>query len=176
VHENDFLWVALYTDLRISDVTPPAGWKLSTDRPNVSMDFHCWWFYKIATASEPAVHLFNMPEKSPAIAMAAVAYSGVDTAAPFDRATAFDTHGTPCLAPAIQATMPSGLLFVASFLSDTAFQWMPMDPMAERAKYEGVYVADYPQTAAGGSVEKRVGCTPSGDGAVMVMGLRPARP
>jgi hypothetical protein len=122
------------------------------------------------------VHLFNLFEKSPAIAVAAVAYSGVDTTSPFDRATAFDTRGSPCLAPAIQATAPSGLLFVASFLHDTAFHWMPMDLMTERAEYEGVYVADYPQTAAGGSVEKRVGCTPAGEGAVMVMGLRPARP
>jgi hypothetical protein len=173
VHEGDFLWMALYTDFRLTDVTPAPGWTLRTERPNVSNDFHSWWFYKIATANEPAEHPFSFSQKA-LTAAAVVAYSGVDTTAPFDRGAAFDTHLSPCVAPAISATEPSGLLFVAAIVHDTAFQWNALDAMNVRVSYEGVFVADYPQID-GGSVDKHIGCTPAGEGAVMVIGLRPRR-
>jgi hypothetical protein len=175
VHEHDLLWVALYTDYRSTDVTPAPGWTLSTERPNAANDFHSWWFYKIATANEPAEHPFSFNQVTVVATAAIVAYSGVDTGKPFDRSTAFDTHLSPCVAPAIQATEPSGLLFVASFVNDTASQWTAIDPINVRAKFEGVFVADYPQVGDAGAVDKAVGCTPAGEGAVMVMGLRPAR-
>ena len=175
VHERDFLWLALYTDYRSTSVTPAPGWILQTERPNSAHDFHTWWFYKIATANEPAEYMFSFNQNSAMTTAAALAYSGVDTAAPFDRGAAFDTHLSPCVAPAIASTA-SGLLFVVSFLSDSAYQWAPLDPMNVRANYEGVFVADFPQLADGGTVDKAVGCTPAGDGAVMVMGLRPGRP
>ncbi len=174
VRENDFMWVALYTDLRATSVTAPLGWMLRMDRQNSMNDFHTWWFYKIAAAGEPVQPRFTFTETT-AMSVAIVVYSGVDTSTPFDRGTAFDTSGSPCVAPAIPVATSSDLLFVASFLHDTATKWMPLDTMNERAKYDRVYIADYPQPADGATSAKSVACTPEGQGAVFVMGLRPSR-
>jgi hypothetical protein len=172
VRENDLMWVSLFTDLRLTTVTTPPGWMLRIERQNSMSDFHSWWFYKIAGADEPMQRRFTFNQPT-AMSVAIVVYSGVDTAAPFDRGSAFDTHGSPCVAPAIPVAASSGLLFVASFLHDTAHEWAPLDPMNERAKYDRVYVADYPQASDGGTGARSVACTPDGEGAVFVMGLRP---
>jgi hypothetical protein len=172
--EHDLLLLTLYTDLRSTRVTAPAGWMPNGDRENAVTDFHSWWFYKFAAANEPseATFVLNQPTL---IFAGTVAYSGVDLNSPFTTGAVDDTHGTPCVAPSVHAA-ESGWLIVAAFSHDTARKWARVSPIDQRIAYQGLFVGDFPQLVAGETPTKSIDCTPTGDGSVTVFGLRPARP
>jgi hypothetical protein len=170
--EHDLLWLTLYTDHASTTVTAPREWTLKSDRPNVVNDFHAWWYYRFADATEPTVRYFGLNQATTSYA-AVVAYSGVDLANPFDTGTVVDTRGATCSVPSIRPTRSTGLLFLAAFIGDEAHQWSPLTPFDVRATFEGIFVADFPQVGPGDTPVKSVGCTPAGDGAAMVLGLVP---
>jgi len=176
VAEHDFMWLSLFTDLRSTTlVTVPPGWTLKGERSNVTVDIYARWFYKFATANEPSLQTFTF-NQSTRIFAGIAAYSGVDPNSPFDSGIVTDTHLSPCVAPSIQPVSGSGLLFVASFLHDTATMWMPapIGSITERTFKQGLWVGDFPQVSAGATDAKSVTCTPAGEGAVSVIALRPA--
>jgi hypothetical protein len=111
-------------------------------------------------------------------AYSGVAYLGVDARGPFDHGTIADTKGTTCVAPSISiSTGRSGLLFVASFLHDTAQEWKATDRMNVELSRQRLFLADFAQDGPGPTTEKSVECTPnpSDDGSVAIFGLIPAQ-
>lgn len=90
-------------------MTAPAGWQLlRTDVNGTVMTKATWW--RVATASEPATHTFQL-SSAQAAAGAIAAYAGVDTANPIAaHAGQVNASSTAITAPSVTTTMAGAYL------------------------------------------------------------------
>jgi predicted small secreted protein len=182
--EHDLLLLTLYIDGLPTDFTDTAspqnqGWILLNHRASTSMSFHSWWFYKFVGPNEPKQQQFSLTQPT-RIMGAIVAYAGVDESMPRDSGMIDTTIGSPCEAPSIKPMNTSGLLFLASFVHDVATKWSPVDSIRVRVGMSGfgLFIGEFTDLVDGATPTKRVTCTTAsgmtGEGSVMVIGLRPA--
>ena len=132
VVEDDLMVAFLNKDFNTDIGTPPSGW---TEVENITDgdQRHIMW-YKVAGASEAADYTWSWTGGADCVGMI-IAWSGVDTADPFDVSSQFDSVGIIHTATSITTTNDNALL-VAAYGTDvgaaTAITWTAPSGMTER--------------------------------------------
>lgn len=135
---NDVMVFAIVWD-ETSGTTPPVNWteiRTDVDPPTPNNASHSL-FYRVATASEPAVYQFNAIGSAPEEAAAVLlAYSGVDSANPIDAhsgATEPDLVDDLIPAPSVTTSLP-GARLIGVFEESGLSSIDPPTGMVERAE------------------------------------------
>jgi hypothetical protein len=171
--------IAGVAEHEIGRITAPAGWTLLRE-DKVQGDVWLWMWYRVAGGSEPAEHVWEVPDK--AANGAILDYRGVDTASPVvasagqgNAGNSTDLIQVPSMD--VGSTRPTRLVMFATVEGPTPNHITPPEGFTERterAVHPSTESSDLPFPGTGPTGVRTAKATKAASSAGAIVALRPA--